>query len=193
MIGSVGNTSSSVDYTFTTLDKQQSDVDLLKKHSDASIGDEKKHVEKGQTRFLKHLLKNKYGSSVDKTVSKDDVDDDVQKLLHDKENSVEMDMSSEDDAGSITGSFYTLAAAAGANARGVTKQDLFSLLQKLSSGKSKGSASIKDITFIKNLIAKFDSISGGEPYINSLNGMDEPQDPETVTKAQVTPPIDIRI
>lgn len=93
---------------------------------------------------------------------------------------------------SIMSSYGALAAAVCANSRGITKMDLITYLQKISSG-VKGSADDKVIAFLKNLIAQFDSLSEGGEYITSLSGAKEPQDYSTVTKEQVTSPIDLRV
>lgn len=98
-----------------------------------------------------------------------------------------------DDNYSIMSSYGSLAAAVGANSRGITKSDLVNYLQKLSSGSAKANISPEVIAFLKNLIAQFDSLSGGGEYLTSLSGTKEPQDYSTVTKEQVTPPIDIRV
>ncbi len=94
---------------------------------------------------------------------------------------------------SITTSFQSLAAAIGSSNERVTKEQLIALLQSLASNGTKDSDAVKEITFVKNLIAKFDVISDGEDYITSFNGINEPQDPSTVTKEQVTFPIDIKV
>lgn len=91
---------------------------------------------------------------------------------------------------SIMNSYGALAAAVGANSRGVTKMDLINYLQKLSSGEAENP---EVIAFLKNLIAQFDTLSGGNEYLTSLSGVKEPQDYSTVTREQVTPPVDLRI
>lgn len=90
-------------------------------------------------------------------------------------------------------SFDTLAAAVGASGNKVTKDQLMSYLESLTTDIASNSSDYTQISFIKNLIAKFDTLSDGGKYITSLDGVNEPQDYETVTKEQVTPPIDIRI
>lgn len=94
---------------------------------------------------------------------------------------------------SIMNSYGALAAAVGANSMGVSKLDLITYLQKLSSGSEKNTNDSEVIAFLKSLIAQFDTLSGGEEYITSLTGIKEPQDYSTVTKEQVTPPVDLRI
>lgn len=98
-----------------------------------------------------------------------------------------------DSSYSIMNSYGALAAAVGANGRGVTKMDLMTYLQKLSSGSSEKTNDAEVIAFLKNLIAQFDALSGGNEYLTSLTGVKEPQDYSTVTKEQVTPPVDIRV
>lgn len=97
------------------------------------------------------------------------------------------------DTSTIITSFDTLAAAVGASGNKITKDQLLSYLESLTSDIANSSANYTQITFLKNIIAKFDTLSDGGKYITSLDGINEPQDYETITPAQVTPPIDIRI
>lgn len=90
-------------------------------------------------------------------------------------------------------SFDTLAAAVGANGNKITKDQLVSYLESLTSDIANTSANTTQVTFIKNLIAKFDTLSGNGKYITSLDGATDAQDYATVTPEQVTPPIDIKI
>lgn len=94
---------------------------------------------------------------------------------------------------SIMNSYGALAAAVGANTRGVTKMDLMAYLQRVSSDSDTTSNNAEVIAFLKNLIAQFDTLSGGGDYLTSLTGIKEPQDYSTVTQEQVTPPIDLRV
>lgn len=94
---------------------------------------------------------------------------------------------------SVMSSFGALAAAVGANGRGVTKNDLITYLQKMTSHSASKTNNTEIIAFLKNLIAQFDSLSGGSEYLTSFTGIKEPQDYSTVTTEQVTPPIDIRV
>ncbi len=87
----------------------------------------------------------------------------------------------------------SLAAAVGANTDKISKEQLIVLLQSLMAEDSSLEDKAKEIAFVKNLIAKFDTLSDGASYITSLSGADEPQDYETVTPEQVTSPIDLRI
>ena len=98
------------------------------------------------------------------------------------------------DVSSLTNSFRSMAASIGQGDR-VTKEQLISLLQEMSTqGQNVEEENIqKEIAFVKNLIAKFDTISNGMGYITSFNGVNDIQDYKTVTPEQVTPPIDIRI
>lgn len=86
----------------------------------------------------------------------------------------------EDTNYSIMSSYGALAAAVGANSRGVTKTDLMNYLQKLSSGSAGKTNNAEVIAFLKNLIAQFDTLSGGDEYLTSLTGVKEPQDYYTV-------------
>ncbi len=114
-------------------------------------------------------------------------------LFSDEEGSVSLGIAYGSDLSSLTRSFKSLAASVGSNDDRVTKSQLFSLLQNLSA-KGAGNQEFKEeITFVKNLLAKFDTISEGLGYITSFNGVNDIQDYRTVTKEQVTPPIDLRI
>ena len=98
----------------------------------------------------------------------------------------------------VANSFESLAAAVGAVGGKISKEQLMWFLQSLetgsaSSGAQSAKASTEEITFVKNLLAQFSTLAGGGDYITSLAGLEEPQDYTTVTTAQVTPPIDIKI
>lgn len=112
--------------------------------------------------------------------SKDDNDGDVD--------------SADDIDSSIMDSFANLAAAVGAFGGKITKAQLMSFLEKLETNSNPLDAKQHQaITFVKNVIAQFDTISNGSDYITSLVNLEEPQDYETVTKQQVTPPVDIKV
>lgn len=111
----------------------------------------------------------------------DDSEDENNQLLFDGKTS------------SITVSFDSLAAAVGASDDKVTKSQLIAFLQVLVSKTDKGEDKNSEIAFLKSLIAKFDTLSKGEDYITSFQGVKDPQDYTTITKEQVTPPIDIRV
>lgn len=93
----------------------------------------------------------------------------------------------------ITTSFHSLAAATGAVGNKISKNQLISLLQSLTSATAQSDANLQEIAFIKNLIAQFEKLAEGSDYITSIHEVKEPQDYETVTPEQVTPPIDLRI
>lgn len=92
---------------------------------------------------------------------------------------------------SIITSFDALAMEVGAVNDKISKEQLDAYLQSLQSQNS--SDVTQEIAFVKNLIARFDTLSGGTGYITSYTGIKEPQDYKTVTKEQVTFPIDIRV
>lgn len=96
-------------------------------------------------------------------------------------------------AASITNSFDALAAAVGGVGGRVTKDQLTSYLHSLTSDPKMSAENLQEVTFIKGLIAQFDTLSGHSNYITSFADIKEPQDYKTVTKEQVTPPIDIRV
>lgn len=96
-------------------------------------------------------------------------------------------------AGSITNSFDALAAAVGGVGGKVTKDQLVSYLHSITADVATSAENFQEVTFIKGLIAQFDTLSENGNYITSFNGVHEPQDYTTVTSDQVTPPIDIRV
>jgi hypothetical protein len=114
-------------------------------------------------------------------------------IINENENENEEDLYfyGDKDNYSITSSFDALAAAVGSSGGKVTKGQLLAYLQTLMFEDS-GSNS-KDISFVKNLIAKFDMLSDGTNYISSFDGINEIQDYLTVTKEQVTSPVDLRV
>lgn len=96
-------------------------------------------------------------------------------------------------AGSITNSFDALAAAVGGVGGKVTKDQLESYLHSITVSPQVSAENLQEVTFIKGLIAQFDTLSENGNYITSFTGIKEPQDYTTVTQDQVTPPIDIRV
>lgn len=96
-------------------------------------------------------------------------------------------------AASITNSFDALAAAVGGVGGKVTKEQLIDYLHSITANSNSSAANLEEVTFIKGLIAQFDTLSGHSGYITSFEDIKEPQDYKTVTKDQVTPPIDIRV
>lgn len=94
------------------------------------------------------------------------------------------------DTSYIPTSFEELAAMVGGGAK-VTKEQLNDYLRSLTSIQSTASAA--DITIVKNLIAQFDDLSGGTGFVTSFKGTKDIQDYTTVTKDQVTSPIDVRV
>lgn len=93
----------------------------------------------------------------------------------------------------VTSSFDVLAAEVGAIGGKISKNQLMSYLQSLTSSGSTTPADSQAIAFVKNLIAQFDSLSDGTDYITSFSGVNDTQDYKTVTKEQVTSPIDLRV
>lgn len=124
--------------------------------------------------------------------SKSDKEADSNTLIGSKNKNTEDASNSYDGKVSfMTNSFSSLVTAVGATGNRVTKTELIAYLQSLMADKAGDNS--KEIAFLKNLIAQFDTLSNGTSYISSLDGTKEAQDYSTVTKDQVTPPIDIRI
>lgn len=165
------------DYTFTQSDNQDKAVSKSKVDSN-NFGDSNV-TEKPDLKT--EVKKDTSVIPVVKNPTKDTSNESDYKLLSDKASA------------SITNSFDALAAAVGGVGGRVTKDQLVSYLHSLTSDPSTSAENIQEITFLKGLIAQFDTISGSSGYITSLEGMSEPQDYKTVTKEQVTPPIDIRV
>lgn len=162
-------------------------------------------VANAQTDFLNHLfgteddVKNEFVNN--SNLKKHDVEsklanaksqEPVLKLLGTGSNDSESDFSYDGQA-SIMSSFDSLASAVGAINDKISKEQLLAYLQTLKSGTSGAVASNEEIAFVKNLIAKFDTIADGGKYITSLSGIKDPQDPTTVTQEQLEFPIDIRV
>ena len=190
------------DYTFTQAQNRLNTIQtskLLSKYTESDSGtpknkktdvsDSNSHsvsVERNQTAANSNTStiggKNKAANNTNKPEFEDysvfEEDDDSDFMYDGKVNS-------------ITTSFDALAAAVGASNDKVSKSQLVALLQSLVSDSSSDNAD--EIAFVKNLIAKFDTISGGSSYITSFANVNEIQDYETITTEQVTPPIDIRI
>lgn len=93
----------------------------------------------------------------------------------------------------LSTSFDSLVAAIGAVGGKISKNQLVSYLRQLTSNSSQDPDNNQEIALVKNLIAQFDTLSGGADYITSLNGINDAQDYKTVTLDQVTPPIDLKI
>ena len=90
-------------------------------------------------------------------------------------------------------SFDSLAAEIGAIGDKISKEQLVSYLNTLTSDGKSVSNNSTQIAFVKNLLAKFYTIASGQEYITSLTGLNDAQDYRTVTKEQVTPPFDLRV
>lgn len=165
------------DYTFTQSDNQDKAVSKSKSNSN-NFGDSNVTEKPDLKAEVKKVTSEV--SVVNKKPSDDNSEGDY-KLLSDKTSA------------SVANSFDALAAAVGGVGGKVTKDQLISYLRSLTSDPSVSAENIETVTFIKGLIAQFDTISGDGTYITSLQGADEPQDYTTVTREQVTPPIDIRV
>lgn len=93
---------------------------------------------------------------------------------------------------SVPNSFDALAVEIGAVNSKISKEQLTAYLESLKSDNSGVDAS-QTIAFVKNLLARFDTLSGGQDYITSFDGVKDAQDYTTITPEQVTLPIDIRV
>ncbi len=141
----------------------------------------------------KDLKTSEIEKDEDKNVlEKDEDSDGIVDIFEDEEES-ELGIIYGSDISALTRSFNALAATVGSSDDRVTKSQLVALLQNLSGASANNEEYKEEISFIKNLIAKFDVISNGEGYITSFSGMNEPQDFETVTEEQVTSPVSLLI
>lgn len=187
------------DYTFTNSDNRLGTNETLKiltKFFENADSNQNGQLHSVAQKTAERLPSSDQANLIKKTKDKDkesdfnvsnlfkkdeDSEDENNQLLIDKKTS------------SITVSFDSLAAAVGASDDKVSKSQLIAFLQILMSEKDKGEDKNSEIAFLKSLIAKFDTLSKGEDYITSFHGVKDPQDYTTITKEQVTPPIDIRI
>lgn len=135
----------------------------------------------------------KYDLAINKNKDEEEKNEEINLLSNDDEDDEQYVSFYDGKASTVTNSFESLAAAVGASAGKVTENQLIAYLQTISADAAGDPSKAKEIAFIKSLIAKFDTMSGGENYITSFNGSNEPQDYETVTQEQVTSPISILI
>lgn len=182
------------DYTFTDTDTRLYSLNITKALS-SYLGENQVRKNNKESNNETSTLGNKSDDSITKSKNKEKKDEEFDSPLNNNisssEDEYEYGLNSSAST-SITNSFTSLAAAVGSNSDKISKQQLLALLQSLiSSGDSQ--EKLKEIAFVKNLIAQFDTLSDGKGYITSLIGVNEPQDHETITKEQVTSPIDLRI
>lgn len=183
-----------------TLSKEQ-----LRKYTKDGGSDASGTVSNAQTDFLNHLFgsNDENSESVEKSnIKKHDVES---KLVNAKSQEPQLRLlgtGKEDpnlnlpyggESISVLNSFDSLANAVGAVNDKISKEQLIAYLQTLKSSSSEVPVGNEQIAFVKNLIAKFDTIADGGKYITSLDGIKEPQDPETVTPEQLEFPIDLRV
>lgn len=188
MFGSMGISS---EYTFTETENRTFTENISKALS-SYIGNSR--VSKtGQDKTNQNILKHKTDNDIQSESELKNDSNDAENILGKKSEDDETIGINYGSSSTIVTSFETLAAAAGAIGNKISKTQLIELLQSLTAGNANGEDNLREIAFVKNLIAKFDSISKGSDYITSLDGVNEPQDYETVTPEQVTPPIDLRI
>ncbi len=140
---------------------------------------------------LNHLKKNIAGLFGVAKKEESDKATDNNALISHKNNNANSDPLYDGKVSFVTNSFDSLVVAVGASGNKLTKGEIISYLQKLSSDTSSDNS--KEIAFLKTLIAKFDTLANGGDYISSFYGMNDAQDYSTITTEQVTPPIDIRI
>lgn len=114
-------------------------------------------------------------------------------IAYGSSNNDDEDLTYGKDSSVLSTSFDSLVAAVGAVGGKITKDQLISYLRQLKSHDSRSSDASQEVALVKNLIAQFDTLSGGTNYITSLNGINDAQDYKTVTLDQVTPPIDLKI
>lgn len=198
-----GSSNISPDYTFTQTENRlfTSNTSLGASTAVEEIGVSKKDSplkEKDKTKTAESIGQEKSAETTN-PLRKDEVKEALKRSkvepqdLFDDEEDYEGSFIYDGKASSITTSFEALAAALGVSGDKITKEQLVAFLQTLSSKTSLEGDTSKEVAFVKNLIAKFDTISNGADYITSFNGVNEPQDYKTVTPEQVVPPIDIRI
>ena len=165
------------DYTFTQSESQNDAVSKIKaisSYSGDSVVSEKSKTE----------------NEAQKIAS---ISSDANNQVQDGDNVSDYQSASDKKDASITNSFDALAAAVGGVGGKVTKDQLVNYLHSITSNPAVSAENVQEVTFIKGLIAQFDTLSGHSNYITSFVDVNEPQDYKTVTKEQVTPPVDIRV
>lgn len=100
---------------------------------------------------------------------------------------------SEHSSSYVTTSFDALASEVGSAGGKIEENQLVAYLKTLMDSSKTGSNNNEEIAFVKNLIANFSTLSQGSGYITSFTGLKEAQDHQTVTKAQVTSPVYVRV
>ena len=188
------------DYTFTQSESQNEAVNKIKAISSYSGDSVVSEKSDSKVEAKKVAPKNSDSKNVDTHVSADKTKKDSSapqiKLLgqgNGEDNNSDYLYNSDGQAVSITNSFDALAAVVGGVGGKVTKDQLVTYLHSLTANPSVSADHVEEVTFIKGLIAQFDTLSDKTGYITSFNGIKEPQDYTTVTKEQVTPPVDIRV
>lgn len=183
-----------------TLSKEQ-----LRKYTKDGGSDKSGTASAAQTDFLNHLFGNDEDNSVSvnkSNLKKHDVESKLASVKSQEPTLRLLGTGTEDpnlnlpyggESISIINSFDTLASAVGAVNDKISKDQLMAYLQTLKSNSAEAPVSNQQIAFVKNLIAKFDTIADGGKYITSLDGIKDPQDPETVTAEQLQSPIDLRV
>lgn len=191
------------DYTFTQSEAQNNTVNKSKAISSyvEKIGVPKKSETQENTENIetkapeKNDVKDTGDSNSGEKIKNDSSAPEI-KILgqgQDEEDNTDYLYNSDNKVSTVTNSFDALVVAVGGISGKVTKEQLVSYLQTLTSNPSVGAENAQEITFIKSLIAQFDTLSNSTQYITSFDNMPDPQDYKTVTSEQVTPPIDIRI
>jgi len=183
-----------------TLSKEQ-----LRTYTKDGRSDTPEGALRAETDFLNHLFGND-GNNGDSGVTfplkKHDVEtklahvksqEPALRLLGNASDEADLNFNYDGEAAPVPNSFDSLAIAVGAVNSKISKDQLMAYLQALKSSDEKVAVSNDEIAFIKNVIAKFDTISCDGKYITSLDGIKEPQDPETVTAEQLEFPIDLRV
>jgi len=209
MIGSSGNGSNAVNYTsLHTAINSLSAEEMFRKLSGESAGNSPAALPKvgkplinadGSLVADENMIKEQMKENISylrpkvRTPGKVDKDDSELPVLYGQnKNDAEYSELFYDGKASITKSFSALAVEIGAFGDKISKAQLMAYLDSIKYDPSSTDKSI-EIAFVKNLIAQFDDLSHGSDYITSLTGLAEIQDYTTVTSAQVTPPIDLRV
>lgn len=182
-----GQVQVSSDYTFTQ--SENLNTANTSKNSSSHAGD-KVVFKQAQSKNSANAYKTDKQTNVNNPNKTDDNNNQVEEFTTQNNTDSEEQETIEIGYGNIAPTTVgELAAIVGGTSGKVTKEELMGYLKSISSGES---ANVNTITIVKNLIAQFDALSDESGYLKSL-GSKEPQDYETITKEQVTSPIDIRV
>jgi len=203
MISSTGSSSNAVSYTSLQNSINSLAADKVFRKPSGKSGDGSLSVAKNPTETQIGSSHSDKNQSVSAELKKDNSnitylktkteDDSVPQIDYGSHNHDDEEIYYDGKASATINSFDSLAAEIGAIGDKISKVQLVSYLNELTTDPSNAASNSGQIAFVKNLIAKFDTIAKGQEYLTSLTGLNDAQDYTTVTPEQVTPPFDLRV